>query len=122
MAVNGNIYVIIEDCLKYKNKHFKTFEEDYESKFDDCRNENVEEKERYIDERLSNLRLHKMMKRIELVHSLWDFDAVSLYPSAMWDEISIHPRIETGYAFTRNMIDDLFEKFSNQSSLKEVLF
>ena len=71
---------------------------------------------------MSELRLHKIIKRIELIHLLWDFDAVSLYPSAMWDEKSIYPRIETGYAFTRDMNNELVEKFNNPFLLKEVLF
>ena len=74
---------------KIKNKHFKTFEKEYKDQFDDYRDENVEEKEKYINEKLGNLRLHKLIQRIELIHLLWDFDAVSLYPSAMWDEKSI---------------------------------
>ena len=73
----------------------------------------MEEKEKYINEKLSNLRLQKLIKRIELVHLLWDFDAVSLYPSAIWDEKSIYPRIETGYAFTRDMNDEHVEKHNN---------
>ena len=72
-------------------------------------------KEKYINEKLSNLRLHKIIKRIELIHLLWDFDAVSLYPSAMWDEKSIYLRIETAYAYTRDMNDELVEKFINQT-------
>ena len=46
---------------------------------------------------------------------LWDFDAVSLYPSAMWDEKSIYPRIETEYAYTGDMNDEPVKKFNNQS-------
>ena len=30
----------------------------------------------------------------------------------MWDEKSIYPRIETGYAFTRDMKDEVVEKFN----------
>ena len=75
----------------------------------------MEEKEKYINGKLSELRLHKIIKRIELIHLLWDFDAVSLYPSAMWDENSFYPRIEIGYAFTRDMNDELVEKFNNQT-------
>ena len=30
----------------------------------------------------------------------------------MWDKNSIYPRIETGYAFTRDMNDELVEKFN----------
>ena len=98
--------------MEYKNKHFKIFEKEYEGQFDDYRDEDVEEKEKYINEKLSELRLHKIRKRIELIHLLWDFDAVSLYPSAMWDEKSTYPRRETGFAYTRDMNNELVEKFN----------
>ena len=55
------------------------------------------------------------MKRIERIHLIWDFDAVSLYPSAMWDEKSINRKIETGYAYKKDMNDELIEKFNNQT-------
>ena len=115
LAVKGTVYDTIEAYMEYKSKHFKIFEQEYESKFTDYRNEDIEEKEKYITEKLSNLRLRKIIKRIELIHLLWDFDAVSLYPSAMWDEKSIYPRTETGYVFTRDMNDELVEKFNNQT-------
>ena len=46
------------------------------------------------------------------MHLLWDIDAVSLYPSAMWDENSKYPRFETGNAFTRDMNDEFVEKIN----------
>ena len=112
---NGNIYDIIEEYLRYKKKFYDIYKKEYEDQFNDYRNEDVDEKEKYINEKLGNLRIHKLLKQIELVHLLWDFDAFSLYPSAMWDEKSIYPRIETGYAFTRDMSDELVEKFDNQT-------
>ena len=115
LAVKGTVYDTIEAYMEYNNKHFKVFEKEYESQFDDYRDENVEEKETYINEKLSILRLHKILKRIELIHLLWDFDAVSLYPSAMWDPKSIFPKLERGYPFAKNMNDDLVEKFNNQT-------
>ena len=36
-----------------------------------------------------------------------------LVPSAMWDKNSICPKIETGYANTNDMNNDLVEKFNN---------
>ena len=42
-----------------------------------------------------------------------DFDAVSLYPTAMWDEKSIYPRIETRYDFAKDMNDERVEKFNS---------
>ena len=112
ITVKGTVYDTIEAYMEYKNKHFEIFEKLYENQFNDYRDENVEDKEKYINEKLSNLGLHKIIKRIEVIHLFWDFDAVSLYPSAMWDEKSIYPRIETGFAYTRDMNDELVEKIN----------
>ena len=115
LGVKGIIYDIIEEYLRYKKKYYDIYEKEYESQFNDYRDEDEDEKEKYINEKLGNLRVHKLLKQIELFHLLWDFDAVSLYPSAMWDEKSIYPKIETGYAYTPNMNNELVEKFINQT-------
>ena len=46
---------------------------------------------------------------------LWDFDCTSLYPSAMRDKSSLYPKIETGYAFTKDMNDELIKSFNSQT-------
>ena len=115
LAVKGTVYDTIEAYMEYKNKHFKIFEKEYEIQFNDYRDGDIEEKEKYINEKLSEPRLHKIIKRIELIELLWDFDAVSLYPTATWDENSIYPRIETGYAYMRDMNDTFVEMFNNQT-------
>ena len=46
---------------------------------------------------------------------MWDFDCVSLYPSAMWEKNSIYPIVETGYASEKYMNEELVEKFNNQT-------
>ena len=98
--------------MKYKKTHYEMFEKEYENKFDDYRNEDVDEKENYINEKLSNLRLHKLIQRIELIHLLWDFDAVSFHPSAIWDEKSIYLRIETSSTYQSVMNDEFVEKIN----------
>ena len=115
IKVKGNIYDIIEACLSYKNKPFKIIEKEYEINFNDYRDEDVEEKEKYINEKLSKLPIHQLIKQIKLDELLWDFDAVSFYPSAMWDQNNIYPRIETGYAYTKVMNDEFVEKFNDQT-------
>ena len=50
-----------------------------------------------------------------MIHLLWDFDAVSLYPSAMWDPKSIYPKSEKGYAYEKHMNDELVEKIKIQT-------
>ena len=112
LGVKGNLYDIIEEYLRYKKKYYDIYNIEYENQFKNYRDEDEDEKEKYIDEKLGELRLHKLLKQIKLIHLLWDFDAVSLYPSAMWDEKSIYPRIETGYAYTPDMNDELVNKFN----------
>ena len=114
LCVKGNDYEFMEAYMEYKIKQFEIFKKEYEYQFNDYRDENVEDKEKYINEKLNNLRLHKIFKRIELIHLLWDFDAVGLYLSAMWDKNSIYPKMETGYAFEKHMKNELVEKISNQ--------
>ena len=127
LNVEGNIYEITEAYLNYKNKHFKKVEKQFESHFNDYRDEDVEEKEKYISEKLSELPIHQLIKQTKLDELLWDFDAVSLYPRGMWDENSICPRIETGSAFTRDMNDELIEKinsgnFNQGSAILKIIY
>ena len=69
----------------------------------------------YINKKLVEFPIHKLIQELSLNASLWDFDAVSLYPSAMSNSKSIYPRIETCYAFKPDMNDELFKKFNNQT-------
>ena len=46
---------------------------------------------------------------------MMNFDATSLYPSAMWDKNSVCPKIETGFAFNSNMNNVYVEAFNNQT-------
>ena len=115
LSVIGTVYNTIEAYMEYKNKHFKIFEKEYENQFNDYRDENVEEKEKYINEKLSQLPIHRLIKQMKIYELLWDFDATSLYPSAMWDKKSIYPTIETGYSFTRVLNKFLVHRFNNQT-------
>ena len=87
----------------------------------------MKKKKKYINENLSQLPIHQVLEKLCLKGLLWSYDGNSLYPSAMWDEKSIYPRIETGYAYTEDMNDELVEKsitgISNQgSSILKIIF
>ena len=43
-----------------------------------------------------------------------DYDATSLYPSAMWDENSVYPKIETGFAFKPHMNKTYVDTINSQ--------
>ena len=44
-----------------------------------------------------------------------DFDATSLYPSAVWDEISVDPKKESGFAFKPHTTETFVEAFNIQT-------
>ena len=105
---------MIEAYLIFKKKHFKIYEKEYENQFKYYRDEDVDEKK--INEKLSKLPIHQLIKQIKLDELLWDFDALSVFPSAMWDENSVYPRIETSYAFTPDVNKKLVKKFNTGNS------
>ena len=45
------------------------------------------------------LPLHKELSKLELEKTQMNSDGASLYPSAMWDQNSVCPKIENGFAF-----------------------
>ena len=98
--------------MNFKKKHFKIFDKDYENQFIVYRDEDVEEEAKYINEKLSKLLIHQLLRQINLDELLCEFEAVGFYPSAMWEENSICPGFETGYAFTKDMNSELVEKFN----------
>ena len=101
--------------MNYKSEHLKIFEKEYEKQFDEYRNEDVDEKEKFINEKIGQLPIHQLLKRLSLIDLLWSFDGNSLYPSTMWDKMSIYPKIETGCAFPQEMNEELVEKYNNQT-------
>ena len=44
-----------------------------------------------------------------------DFDATSLYPSAIWDENSVCLKLESGFAFKLRMNKTYVDAFNNQT-------
>ena len=50
---------------------------------------------------------------------MMDFGATSLDPSAIWDEESIYPEIENGFAFKPHMNITYVEAFNNQTFIQD---
>ena len=104
--------------MKYKKNLLKTIKEEYENKFNDYRDIDDEEMEKYINKKSGDLPTRQLLQQLSLNDLLWDVDAASLYPSAMRDENTIYPRIETGCAFTKDMNDEIVKIF-NQSNFTQ---
>ena len=112
---NDNVCEIINKYFEYTNKQRKIIEAEYDSKFNDYRENGEEERFEHINKELNKLPIHKKLQKLNLYDVMMDFDATSLYPSAMWDEKSVYPKIETGFAFKPYMNNVYVEAFNNQT-------
>ena len=117
LGINDNVNVceIIDKYFEYTNKQRKIIEDEYDSKFKDYRDIDVEEKTEHINKELNKLPIHKKLQKLNHNDVMMDFDATSLYPSAMWDEKSVYPKIESGFAFKPYMNKTYVEAFNNET-------
>ena len=112
---NDNVCEIIFTYFEYTNKHRKIIEDEYDSQFIDYRNNVEEERTEHINKEVSKLPKHKKLQKLDVNDVMMDFDATSLYPSGMWDENSVYPKIEAGFAFKPHMNDIYVGAFNNQT-------
>ena len=110
---NDNVCEIIDKCFEYTNKQRKIIEDEYDSKFKDYRDIDVEGKTEHINKERNKLSIHKKLQKLDINDVMMDFDATSLYPSAMWDQNSVYPKIETRFAFKPHMNNVYVEAFNN---------
>ena len=113
--VNGNVCEIIDKYFENTNKQIKRKEDEFDSQFKDYRDNVEEERTERINKELNKLPIHEKIQKLSLNDVMMDFDATSLYPSAMWNENSVDPKIETGFAFKPHMDNDYVEAFNNQT-------
>ena len=114
LNVSGNICDILEKYFQFLNKYEKQYAKEFDSKYDDDRDVDQKEKEKYVNEKLNMLSIHKELSKLNSNKTQMDYDATSLYPSAMWDCNSVYPKIETGFALKPHIIDVYVKAFNNQ--------
>ena len=115
LDLNGNICEILDKYFEYENKHRKTIENEYVSKFEVFRDVNQDWKSKHVSDKLSELPIHEKLQQRNLNDVMMDLDATSLYPSAMWDDKSLYPKIETGFALEPHVNDVYVDAFNNQT-------
>ena len=99
LNVNGNICDLLEKYFEFLNKYEKQYAKEFNSKYHDYRDINQKEKTNYINKKLNMLPIHEELSKLDSNKTQMDYDATSLYPSAMSDEKSTYPKIESGFAF-----------------------
>ena len=112
---DSNEYEVLEKYFEFLKEHEKQYAEEFNSKYDDYRDINQKEKTNYINKKLNMLSVHKELSKLDSNKTQMGYDGNSLYPSAMWDEKSTYPKIETGFAFKPHMNDVYVKAFNDQS-------
>ena len=112
---NSNEYEVLEKYFEFLKEHEKQYAAEFNSKYDDYRDINQKEKTNYINKKLNMLSIHKELSKLDSNKTQMGYDGNSLYPSAMWDEKSTYPKIETGFAFKPHMNDVYVKAFNDQT-------
>ena len=112
LNVSGNICEILEKYFDFLNKYEKQYTKEFDSKYDDYRD--IDKKTDYVN-KLNMLSFHKELSKLDSSKAHMDSDETSLYQSAMWDENSVYPKIETGFAFKPHMNHVYVEAFNTQT-------
>ena len=89
---NGNICEILDKSFEFLNKYNKLYAKEFDSKHDDCRDINQMEKIEFFNNNFAMLAIHKQLSKLDSNIIQLDFDATSLYPSAMWDKNSLYSK------------------------------
>ena len=112
---NDNACEIIDKYFEYTNEQRKMIEDEYESRFKEYRDNGEEKRIEHINKELNKLIIHKKLQKLNHNDVMMDYDATSLYPSSMWDENSVFPKIESGFAFKPHMNKTYVDAFNNQT-------
>ena len=112
---NDNVCEIINKYFDYKIEQRKILEDKYDSQLNDYRHNDEEARTEHISRELNRLAIHKKLQKINVNDVMMDFDATSLYLTAMWDENSVYSKIETGFAFKPHMNKTYVDAFNNQT-------
>ena len=115
LNVNGNMCDLLQKYFEFLNKYEKQYAKEFDSKYDGYRDINEKGKTDFNNKKLNMLSIHKEASKINSSKTQMVFDANSLYPSAMLDEKSVYPKIETGFAFKPHMNHVYVEAFNIQT-------
>ena len=66
-----------------------------------------------MNKEVNKLPIHKKKQKLNPNDVIMDFDATSSYPSAMWDENLVYPKIESRFVFKPHMNNTYVDAFNN---------
>ena len=72
-------------------------------------------KQNFVNVNFSDSTTHNKLKSSDVNNVKMEFDASSLYRSALWDKSSVCPKIECGFPFKPHMNSVYVESFNSQT-------
>ena len=111
----------MEKYFVFLNSYENLYAKEFDSNYVAYRDIDQKGKTDYINKKLNILSIHEQLSKLDLKNTQMDFDGTSLYPSAMWDENSVYPRIESGYTFKLHKNEVFVNDFINQTLIKMVM-
>ena len=66
LDINDNVCVILEQYFEYTNKHRKIIENEYESQFNDYRDNDEEKRSKHITKELNKLPIHERLQKLDI--------------------------------------------------------
>ena len=90
-------------------------ENEDDSQIEDYRDIGQEEKTKHFNNELNKLAIFYKLQKLNLNEVMMDFDASNSHPSAIWDENSVYPKMESGFVFQPHMNKIFVNAFNNQT-------
>ena len=115
MNVNGNICSLLEWYFEFLSNYEKLYAKKFDSNYLDYKDINQKEKTDFSNKNFNKLRIHEQLPKLGLNKTQMDFDAISLYTSAMWDNDSVYRKRESGYTLKHHKDDVFLNNFDNQT-------
>ena len=103
LDIDGNICEILDNNFEFLINYEKLYAKKFHSKYYVSRDISRNEKSDFINHKLNKLAIKEQLSKLDLNNTQMDFDATSLYLSAMRDNNSVYPTREFGFAFKPHM-------------------
>ena len=119
LNISGNICDILDEYFENPNKQREIKKEEYDSQFNDYRDNDEEERTKNINEEVNKLAKPKKLQILNPNDVMMDFDATRVYFSPMWDDNSVYPKIEWGFGFKPQMNITYVDALKNQNFIQD---
>ena len=93
LGVKGDLCIILETHCKYVKDFGKLYENEFDSRYENYREIDQKDRAKDFRNKLSKLKIHGNVQKIDFKNVGIEHDATTSYISAMWDDDSKYFKI-----------------------------